>query len=229
MAHFYCPFCWKELDEDLPQCPYCGGEIHGFWKSKSYLEKLIVCPRPSRRIDGDAGGMASAALGDRRAVEPLKRLLDRLRHLPAHAGLANTGRTGRIHPIGETDDEEDRSDSSVGNPGFPRESHREGSRHPGQRDHGVAPPCHRCFNGRKRGPGTPRRRQEAVRRQGRAQGRGERQPDHRSEARRHGPGTAGRDRPTNDRPGRDAHEEQARGQRDPGRLDGGCPRGGDGC
>ena len=41
--------------------------------------------------------------------------------------------------------------------------------------------------GRERGPRTARRRQEALRRQGRAQGRGQRQPGHRPEAHRHGP------------------------------------------
>ena len=51
---------------------------------------------------------------------------------------------------------------------------------------------------------------------------------HRAEARRHGPGAAGRDRPPDDRPGRDAHQEQAGGQRDPGRFDGGGPGGGHG-
>ena len=77
MVHFYCPFCWKELDEDLPQCSHCGAEIHGFWKSKSYLEKLIVAldhPEPSTAM---RAVWLLRQLGDRRAVEPLKRLLDR--------------------------------------------------------------------------------------------------------------------------------------------------------
>ena len=77
MVHFYCPFCWKEFDEDLPQCPHCGAEIHAFWKSKSYLEKLIVAlnhPEPSTVM---RAVWLLQQLGDRRAVEPLKRLLDR--------------------------------------------------------------------------------------------------------------------------------------------------------
>lgn len=50
MVHFYCPVCWEELAEDLPQCPRCGAAIHDTWNSKSYLEKLILAlnhPEPS--------------------------------------------------------------------------------------------------------------------------------------------------------------------------------------
>ena len=43
-----------------------------------------------------------------------------------------------------------------------------------------------------------------------------------------GPGAAGRDRPPDDRPGRHAQQEQAGGQRHPGRFDGGGPGRGDG-
>ena len=43
-----------------------------------------------------------------------------------------------------------------------------------------------------------------------------------------GPGAAGGNRPADDRPGRNAHEEQAGGQRDPGRVDGRRPGCGDG-
>jgi HEAT repeat protein len=77
MIHFYCPLCWEELDEDRPQCPHCSAYIHKFWKSKNYLEKLIIAldhPEPSTvmRVMWLLG-----QLGDRRAVEPLKRLLDK--------------------------------------------------------------------------------------------------------------------------------------------------------
>jgi hypothetical protein len=77
MAHFYCPFCWEELDEDMPKCPHCNAEIHKFWKSKSYLEKLIIAldhPEPSTVM---RAVWLLQQLRDRRSVEPLKRLLDR--------------------------------------------------------------------------------------------------------------------------------------------------------
>jgi predicted amidophosphoribosyltransferase len=77
MVHFYCPLCWEELDEDRPQCPRCGGHIHEFWKSKSYLEKLIIAldhPEPSTAMRAI---WLLGQLRDQRAVDPLKRLLDK--------------------------------------------------------------------------------------------------------------------------------------------------------
>jgi len=77
MVHFYCPACWKELADDLPQCPDCGAEIHNIWRSKSYLEKLLLAlnhPEPSTVM---RAVWLLGQLGDRRAVEPLERLLDK--------------------------------------------------------------------------------------------------------------------------------------------------------
>ena len=76
MVHYYCPACWKELVEDLPQCPHCGAEIHEIWRSKSYSEKLILAlkhPEPSAVM---RAVWLLGQLGDCRAVEPLKRLLE---------------------------------------------------------------------------------------------------------------------------------------------------------
>ena len=76
MVHFYCPVCWKEFADDLPECPHCGAAIHDIWKSKSYLEKLILAlnhPEPSTVM------RAVWLLGqfrDRCAVEPLQHLLE---------------------------------------------------------------------------------------------------------------------------------------------------------
>ena len=81
MVHFYCPVCWKELDQDFAQCPHCSADIHSFWKSKDFVEKLIVAldhPEPSTVI---RSVWLLGQIGDCRAVEPLKRLLDRTQDL----------------------------------------------------------------------------------------------------------------------------------------------------
>jgi len=77
MVHFYCPVCWEELDQDFARCPHCSADIHSFWGSKDFVEKLIVAldhPEPSTVM---RSVWLLGQIGDRRAVEPLKRLLDR--------------------------------------------------------------------------------------------------------------------------------------------------------
>jgi len=81
MVHFYCPVCWKELADDLPQCPHCSAEIHEIWRSKSYLEKLILAlnhPEPSTVM---RAVWLLGQLKDRRAIEPLERLLETTRDI----------------------------------------------------------------------------------------------------------------------------------------------------
>ena len=39
---FYCPRCWWDFDRDVSHCPHCGLDIREFWKSKDYVEKLIL-------------------------------------------------------------------------------------------------------------------------------------------------------------------------------------------
>jgi DNA-directed RNA polymerase subunit RPC12/RpoP len=81
MVRFYCPRCWHDFAQDLPRCPYCGAEILESWRSKDYVEKLIVAlehPEPSTPI------RAAWLLGqsrERRAIEPLKRLAKTTRDL----------------------------------------------------------------------------------------------------------------------------------------------------
>ena len=53
MMRFYCPGCWKDFDKDYSVCPFCGLDIHKFWDSKDYVEKLIVSlhhPEPSTPV-----------------------------------------------------------------------------------------------------------------------------------------------------------------------------------
>ena len=77
VVHFYCPVCWNDLAEDLPQCPHCGAEIHDIWRSKSFLEKLILALNHSEPSTVMRAVWLLGQLADRRAVEPLERLLER--------------------------------------------------------------------------------------------------------------------------------------------------------
>jgi predicted amidophosphoribosyltransferase len=90
MVHFYCPFCWKELDEDPPQCSHCGAEIHGFWKSKSYLEKLNVALDHPELSTVLRAVWLLQQLGDRRAAEPLKRLLEKTQDIYVRRAVLRT-------------------------------------------------------------------------------------------------------------------------------------------
>jgi HEAT repeat protein len=72
MLTFFCPDCWSDSTEDSPVCPRCGAEIQS-WKSKDFLEKLIIAlghtepstPIRAARILGELGGQrAVRALAD---------------------------------------------------------------------------------------------------------------------------------------------------------------------
>ncbi len=72
---WYCPGCWRDFGEDLARCPHCGLDIHAFWDSKDYVEKLILAlnhPEPTTPV------RAAELLGRVRAapaVGPLARLV----------------------------------------------------------------------------------------------------------------------------------------------------------
>jgi len=72
---WYCPGCWRDFGEDLARCPHCGLDIHGFWNSKDYVEKLILAlhhPEPTTPV------RAAEVLGRLQAgqaVEPLMELV----------------------------------------------------------------------------------------------------------------------------------------------------------
>ncbi len=72
---WYCPGCWCDFGADLARCPRCGLDLHGFWDSRDYLEKLILAldhPEPTTPV------RAAELLGRLRAapaVEPLQRLV----------------------------------------------------------------------------------------------------------------------------------------------------------
>lgn len=72
---WYCPGCWRDFGEDLATCRHCGLDIHAFWDSKDYVDKLILAlhhPEPTAPV------RAAELLGRKRtvrAVEPLMRLV----------------------------------------------------------------------------------------------------------------------------------------------------------
>jgi HEAT repeat protein len=72
---WYCPGCWRDFGEDLARCPHCGLDIHAFWDSKDYVEKLILAldhPEPTTPVRAaELLGRVRAA----QAVEPLTRLV----------------------------------------------------------------------------------------------------------------------------------------------------------
>lgn len=72
---WYCPGCWRDFGEDPALCPHCGLDIHAFWDSKDYVEKLILAlnhPEPTTPVRAaELLGRVRAA----QAVEPLMRLV----------------------------------------------------------------------------------------------------------------------------------------------------------
>ena len=38
---WFCPFCWKEIDEKDKNCPFCKGDL-GKFQSLSFEEKLLL-------------------------------------------------------------------------------------------------------------------------------------------------------------------------------------------
>jgi HEAT repeat protein len=76
MTTFFCPSCWKEVEEQDRVCPRCGVDIPALVQSRGYVDSLIAAlshPEPGTPI------RAAWVLGQLRAakaVEPLIRLLE---------------------------------------------------------------------------------------------------------------------------------------------------------
>jgi hypothetical protein len=70
-AHFYCPHCWREVEENSPVCSACGNEIQHSWESKDFVEKLIAAlnhPEPTTPV---RVAMLLGEIKDARGVGPL--------------------------------------------------------------------------------------------------------------------------------------------------------------
>ena len=89
MATSTAPFVGRSLIKTCRNVPI-GAEIHGFWKSKSYLKKLIVAPDDPEPSTAMPAVWLLQQLGDRRAVEPLKRLADKTQDIYLHRAALRT-------------------------------------------------------------------------------------------------------------------------------------------
>jgi len=72
---FYCPQCWQNFERDEPRCPYCGLNIEEFWKSKGYIEKLILALQHPEKETPIRAAWLLGQLKDTRAVPPLVELI----------------------------------------------------------------------------------------------------------------------------------------------------------
>ncbi len=74
---FYCPRCWRDFDRDVPQCPHCGLDIEGFWKSKDYVGKLVLALQHPEKETPIRAAWLLGQLKDTRAVPPLIDLVNK--------------------------------------------------------------------------------------------------------------------------------------------------------
>jgi hypothetical protein len=68
---FYCPRCWWDFNNDVPICPHCGIDIREFWKSKDYVEKLILSLGHPEKKTPIRSAWLLGQLKDTRAGQPL--------------------------------------------------------------------------------------------------------------------------------------------------------------
>lgn len=75
MVRFFCPNCWREVDEGGRICLHCGVDIEAFWLERDFVEQLILAlhhPEPQTPV---RAAWILGQLRDERAVAPLARLL----------------------------------------------------------------------------------------------------------------------------------------------------------
>jgi len=95
MVRYYCPGCWKDSQEDFRKCPSCGLDIHRFWDSKDYAEKLIVSLRHPEPTTPIRAARLLGRLKDPRAVPALIKLIrDRKDLFVAGAAIGALGEIG---------------------------------------------------------------------------------------------------------------------------------------
>lgn len=75
MVRFFCPNCWREVDEGGRICPHCGVDIEVFWRERDFVERLILALRHREPQTPIRAAWILGRLRDERAVAPLARLL----------------------------------------------------------------------------------------------------------------------------------------------------------
>ena len=68
---FYCPRCWQDFEKDVPICPHCGLDIEEFWKSRDYVEKLIIALQHPEKETPIRAAWLLEQLKESQAVQPL--------------------------------------------------------------------------------------------------------------------------------------------------------------
>jgi HEAT repeat protein len=72
---FFCPICWKEIEESENICPHCDADITEHDK-KSFEEKLINALKHPERETVQRAVWILGRLKSTKAVEPLRVLFD---------------------------------------------------------------------------------------------------------------------------------------------------------
>jgi hypothetical protein len=76
MITFFCPNCWKEMEERDEMCPRCGVDIVALVQSRGYVDSLIIALSHSDPATTVRAAWVLGRLRATKAVEPLLRLVE---------------------------------------------------------------------------------------------------------------------------------------------------------
>lgn len=97
MVRFFCPGCWTDFGEDLARCPVCELDIHHFWSSKDYVQKLIVALNHPEKGTPVRAAWILGQIRDPRAVDPLMTLVQKTKDVYiAAAAIKALGKIGGL-------------------------------------------------------------------------------------------------------------------------------------
>ncbi len=72
---FFCPVCWKEINQEDKRCPYCGSDVTEH-ERKSFEEKLINALKHPERETVQRAVWILGKLESIKAVKPLTVLFE---------------------------------------------------------------------------------------------------------------------------------------------------------